>query len=435
MTGNKAGSKIKIDHMAKIYGHASLEVKIRGRQVKKAQINVFESSRFFEHLVKGKRFEEARRLTPRICGICAASHNITSIMAAENAAGIEPDEQVKRLREVLILGGWIQSHALHAYFLALPDYMGHGSIIDMAGEHREEVERAFRLKKLGNDIIEAIGGRATHPVTTNVGRFTNIPESGRIKEIKKSLETGIKDALKTVKLFSSFKIPEFSRERPLGSLSDGKNYSILSGEPLIAGDRVNSRDFAKKVKLESRPYSTSKFLSYRGKEYLTGPLARISINHRHLSPKARTALKRSGLHLPDYNPFNANLARVVEMVHCVERCYDAIKKIKTYTEPEAFDFRKLSGGKRTGCAITEAPRGMLYHEYTIDRNLFITGSNIITPTAQNLNPMENDVKSFLPGVLGKPKGVIINELEKLIRSFDPCISCATHFLDVRLTEV
>jgi coenzyme F420-reducing hydrogenase alpha subunit len=429
---------IKIDHMAKIYGHASLEVKIRGSQVKQCRLHIEESSRFFERMMKGKRFDEARRLAPRIRGICAASHNITAIMAAEDALGIKPSPQVSRIREALILGGYVQSHALHGYFLALPDYMGYSGILDMADKHPEHVDRAFRLKKLGNAVIEVLGGRATHPVTTNVGCLDRVPSKDELDSLMDGLRQGMKDAKATVRLFSSFRVPDFEAGERMGALEDGRDYAILSGNPVIAGHEVEQKEFLDKVSPEDRPYSTSKFVKAGGRPYTVGPLARMNANHRLLSGEARSALKQSGLELPDRNPFNANVARAVEMVHCIERCMETIRGITPSDsggKPEPFKFRKLRGPKQ-GCAITEAPRGMLYHEYTIDKNGFITDSVILTPTAQNLCAIEADVKAFLPSVIGKPgqtRQKTITDIEKLIRSYDPCISCATHFLRVRFS--
>jgi len=427
-------SSIRINHMAKIYGHASLEVRIRGRRVKQCRLHIEESSRFFERMMKGKRFEEARRLAPRICGICAASHNITALMAVEDALGIKLSRHASRVREALILGGFIQSHALHGYFLALPDYMGYSGILDMADKYPEHVDRAFRLKRLGNSVIEVLGGRATHPVTTSVGHFTNIPEEEQLDQLLRELEEGLNDAKATVRLFSSFKVPVFGREKNLGSLVDGKSYAILTGKPVIGNDKqIEPNEFMRRVKLEHRSYSTSKFVKSGGKEFMVGPLARMNANHRLLSEEARSSLKRSGLKLPDYNPFNANIARAVEIVHCVETCIDVIREIQKKapkTQPEPYRFRKL-GKVHIGCAITEAPRGMLYHEYTLGRDGFIKDSQILTPTAQNLMPIESDVKALLPSIIGEPKKSIISDVEKLIRSYDPCISCATHFLDVK----
>jgi coenzyme F420-reducing hydrogenase alpha subunit len=430
-------NNIRIDHMAKIYGHASLEVMIRNRQVKQCQLHIVESSRFFERMMKGKRFDEARRLASRICGICSASHNITAIMAAEDALGINPLPQVKAMREALILGGYIQSHALHLYFLALPDYMGYSGILDMADKYPEYVDRAFSLKKLGNTVIEVLGGRPCHPVTTNVGRFTNIPEKEQMDRLLAMLKKGMKDAQATVKLFGKFRKPNIDLKKQMGALVDGEDYAILSGNPVIGNKTIQTKDFMKSVNTEERAYSTSKFVTHVGEHYMVGPLARMNANHRHLSDEAESALKRSKMKLPDYNSFNANIARAVEIVHCIEKCIKVIKGIiKTDIEPKAlkkFDFKQLKGNQR-GCAITEAPRGMLYHEYNIGKDGYIIDSVVMTPTAQNLNPIESDVRAFLPTILnhGRPnKQKIIIEIEKLIRSYDPCISCATHFLDVK----
>jgi coenzyme F420-reducing hydrogenase alpha subunit len=434
------GKTIKIDHMAKIYGHASLEVKIRDRRVRTCKLHIEESSRFFEHMMKGKRFDEARRLAPRICGICAASHNITAIMAVEDALGVKPSPHVRRVREALILGGYVQSHALHGYFLALPDYLGYSGILDMADKHADYVDRAFRLKRLGNAVIEVLGGRATHPVTTNIGGFTNRPEPGQIDVLLEGLKEGLEDAKATVRLFSSFQVEDFEGGKIMGALEDGDSYAILTGRPVIGGREIEPSEFLDKVRPETKSYSTSKFVKLAGREFLVGPLARINANHRFLSEEARSSLKRSKLKLPNLNPFNANIARAVEMVHCIEECIGILKAVKRNmpkSDPEPYNFRKL-GKAHHGCAVTEAPRGMLYHGYTINKEGFILDSSILTPTAQNLNPIESDVRAFLPMLLGNKKKShareqIILDIEKLIRSYDPCISCATHFLDVKFS--
>ena len=428
-------TEIKINHMAKVYGHAGLEVKTKGKIVEECKLNVFEGSRFFEHLIHGKRFDEPQRIASRICGICAASHNLTSIMAVENAIGVEVDEKVAQLREALILGGYIQSHSLHLYFLALPDYLGYGGILQIAENHPEKVERAFRLKKLGNDILKAIGGRPTHLITTGIGGFFSVPKKEELLVIRNSLEKGLEDAVATFKMFLEFKSPKFVREKPYGALYKNESYPILSGKPSIGQETFLASKFTKMVTLSDRNYSTSKFLEFNGSDYMTGPLARINTSNEFLMPKARSLFKSSGMNIPDFNSFDGNIARSIELVHAIEKCIQVIDSMNLKAIPKPIEYAKvltkLKKNKNTGYAITEAPRGMLYHEYSIDKKGFIISSNIITPTAQNLSPIELDVREFLPSVLGKQKNKIITEIEKLIRSYDPCLSCATHFLDVK----
>lgn len=419
--------EIKLDYITKIYGHASLNVKIRGNRVKRARIDVFESSRFFESLVKEKKFDEIPSITSRICGICSASHNITSIMAVENAFGIEVGEQTRQLRELLICGEFIESHSLHSYFLALPDYMNAGSILDLAKQRPMDVERALRLKRLGNQVHIAIGGRSIHPLTTKVGGFNQLPTKEELKGLMKSLEQGKKDAIDTVRLFSSLKKPGFERNRKLVALRNGKDYAMLSGIICLDNVCIPPGQFRKNLKLERRLRSTSKFVTWGGKEYNVGPMARIHMNHRFLSKDAQRCLNKVKLNFD--SPMDSNLARTVELVHCIDRAMEIVRNFKPRAE-DGFDFDRLKKRKYEGFAMTEAPRGVLYHRYKLNKKGIVKKAEIITPTAQNLKCIESDVKQFIPSLLGKPHEKIISSLEELVRSYDPCISCSTHFLEV-----
>jgi coenzyme F420-reducing hydrogenase alpha subunit len=420
--------EIKLDYITKIYGHASLDVKIRGNRVKRARIDVFESSRFFESLVRGKKFDEIPSITSRICGICSASHNITSIMAVENAFGVEPSEQTKLLRELLVCGEFIESHALHSYFLALPDYLGAGSILDLAKKRPADVERALRLKRLGNQVHIAIGGRSIHPLTTKVGGFNQLPTKAEFRELLKSLEQGKKDAIATVRLFSSLKKIGFQRQRKLVALRNNDGYALLSGVVCLDNVCIPPNLLRRNLKVERRLTSTSKFVTWGGKEYNVGPLARIHMNHKFLSKDAKRCLKKAKLNFN--SPIDGNMARTVELVHCIDRCMEIVKNFRPKEDNE-FDFDKLNKKRRfEGFAITEAPRGILFHRYRINREGIVKRCEIITPTAQNLKCIETDVKQLIPKLLGNSHEKIISGIEELIRSYDPCISCSTHFLEV-----
>lgn len=419
---------ITIENMSKVYGHAGLDVKIRGSRIKEVKLNISESSRLFESLVTGKKFDQVTSIASRICGICSPSHNITSVMAIENALGISPSEQTRRLRELFICGGWIQSHSLHSYFMALPDYLGIDSMLDVAGSHKNYLEKALRLKKLGNELALCIGGRDVHASTTTAGGFTHIPERKQLNGLSKMLKKGRTDAMKTAGLFASFKKPVFERKKAFISLKEKGGYAIISGKVCKGDEQMNAGDYRKKLSPEIRPYSTSKFVKFNKSEFMVGPLARINANNRNLSKNASKAMRKLGLELPEYSPFNANLARVVELVHCIDRSIEIVKNLKPVEE----DIKsvRLTKNFYEGCAVTEAPRGILYHSYRINRKGIITGAEIITPTAGNLLCIENDIRNFLPGIIKRPKNKIITSLEELVRSYDPCLSCATHFLEV-----
>ncbi len=422
---------ITIDNMSKVYGHAGLDIKIRNNKVKSVQINLTESSRFFETLVRNKKFDQVSSIASRICGICSPSHNVTSVMAVENALGVEPSEQTKKLRELFVCGGYVQSHSLHSYFLALPDYLGYNSILDMAGDYKADVERALRLKKLGNEIAACISGRDVHAATTIVGGFTSLPTKEKLNNLLKSLKKGKADAMKTAKLFASLKKPQFERKRNFVALHHNDEYAIVFGKVCNGNEHMQPKNYRGRLSLENRSYSTSKFVKFDKKEFMVGPLARINTNHKNLSKDARTAIKIMKLEIPSHSPFSSNLARVAELVHCIDKSIEIIKNIKL-KEERAFDFSKMKNKRNhyEGCAVTEAPRGVLYHSYKINMKGIITGADIITPTAKNLLSIENDIRQFVPAILKKPRDKIIIELEKLVRSYDPCLSCSTHFLEV-----
>jgi len=418
--------EIKLDHITKIYGHASLDVKIT-KDKTDVILDIFEGSRFFEGLLRGKKYEEASAITSRICGICSDSHVLTSILAVEDALGIRQTKQTELLRELLVISGWIRSHSLHSYFLALPDYVGAGSIIDMAKTHKEEVARALALQRIGKNMHMAIGGRDVHTITAVVGGFTKVPKNEEIKFMLKELKEGKKLALETVRMFSDMKCGKFERKRNFLSLKNDENYAIVGGDIDFNGHRIEKDMYRKHLTLQSRENSTTKIISFGKEEIMTGPLARINNNHQFLSRGAKKALNESGISLPSNSPLESNVFRAVELLHCIDR---GIELLKSFT-PKKEEIKKVKiNGVCKGCAVTEAPRGVLYHEYTIDKRGFIRNSDIITPTAKNVRCIETDIKNLLPTIIKEQDDKIVLELEKLIRSFDPCISCSTHFLEV-----
>jgi coenzyme F420-reducing hydrogenase alpha subunit len=237
--------------------------------------------------------------------------------------------------------------------------------------------------------------------------------------------------MKTAKLFASLEKPQFERKRNFLAVKHNNEYAIIHGKVCNENGHMQPKIYRKKLDLENRPYSSSKFVKFNKKEFMVGPLARINTNHKNLSKDAKKALKTMKLELPNYSPFSSNLARIAELVQCIDQSIEIIKNIRL-KEEKAFDFRKLKNKKNLyeGSAVTEAPRGILYHSYRINKNGMITGADIITPTAKNLLCIENDIRYFIPSIIKKPRDKIIIELEKLVRSYDPCLSCSTHFLEV-----
>lgn len=414
---------ISINHIAKIEGHARLNVKIEDNKVEKCQLEVFEGARYFEAIVKGRQYDELPIITARICGICSQAHAVTALQSIESAFGIKPSQQTKILRELLCNAAIIQSHVLHLYFLALPDYFGYDSAIAMASKYKKEVARALKLKKLSNDMVEIIGGRDIHSIRCVVGGFSKLPEKDEINKLLSRLKDAKEDAIETAKLFAKLKYPKFERKTNYFALTKPKQYAVLDGSIANTKTNIKTRDYEKHLKEYIVPYSTAKFSIAKDKPYMTGALARVNINKKTLSYNAKKLLK---LKTPCYNPFMNNICQAVEVVHFIETSIKLLENLVLKEESPLII--KTKAGR--GISAIEAPRGLLIHDYVFDKKGTVKSANIITPTSQNLKNIEEDIKEFLPTILKKKEKEIILELEMLIRAYDPCISCSTHFLEI-----
>lgn len=415
---------IKLDHITKIEGHAQLIVKIDKGKIKKADIKVVEGARFFEAIVKERRYDEVSVLTSRICGTCSPIHVVTALKAVEDAFDVKVSEQTKLLRELMVLGSVIQNHICHCYFLTLPDYLGYESAVQMASKYKEDVKRALRLKELGNEIVAIVGGREVHPMTPRIGGFSKLPEKEDLDYLLDKLKKLKEDAIKTVLLFKSLKYPSFLRETRYFALESDR-FDYLNGSiSCVGGLCVPTKGYEHHFK-EYFTGSAAKHVVVEGKSYMVGALARLNNNYKKLSKDARDLLK--DIDLPNNSPFMNIIAQTIEVVQCFDRCIEILESLELKEE----ELPKVNLKEARGVGVSEAPRGILFHDYTFDKNGLVTKANIITPTAQNLRSMEDDIKKFLPGILSNKKEKIILDLEKLIRAYDPCISCSAHFLEVK----
>ena len=419
---------ITLNHIAKVEGHARLDLQVEDGKLARCTLGAVEGSRYFEGLLVGRQFYDAAEITSRICGICSSAHGVAAVMAMENALGIEASEQTIVLRELQTIGERIRSHASHLYFLAIPEYHGYGSALDMAGKYPGEVKRALRLVKLGNDMVTLVSGRVLHQVATTIGGFTHFPTKGELDTVRQRLVEAKEDIIRTAELVASLEVPYLSIDAPSFCLSVDDEYATSHGSIVVGDDTFEQKDYATVLEEYHEPHSNANFVVKDGRTYYVGALARLNNNGRLLSDEARELVERSGPVLPSLNPFHNNLAQAVELVHYRERCIGILEALVVRKEPLA-PFKVRAG---RGIAANEAPRGTLWHEYEVDDAGAIVHGNIITPTAQYLRHMQDSCAAYAQMLLDRdaPKDEIVREMEKLIRTYDPCFSCATHFLTV-----
>lgn len=417
--------KINIDHITKIEGHAKLHIKIDKGKVKKVALNIFEGSRFFEGILKAKHCNDVNHIASRICGICSPVHGLTSVKATEKAFGVGVSEQTELLREILNIGATIQSHVVHLFFLTLPDYTGHPNAIQMAQHHPHHIKRALKLKQFGNEVVTVIGGRSIHPYTICPGGFTRIPSKDQFKKLLIAAKSCLEDAKQAAEVFCGLKYPDFQRKTKHFALK-GKCYFCPEDIVKCTGsdECIAVPDYEAHFKEFFKQGSTAEFAKKGEKSYMVGAWSRI-LNNKDLLSKESKELIRCILP-KKFSPFMNNPAQAVEIFEGTKRIIEVLEATDFHDE-KPVEFRPKQG---IGIGANEAPRGIVFHKYKYNNKGNTTFINITTPTTQNLPNLEEDIKNFLPTILQKSKQEIQLEIEKLIRAYDPCISCATHFLDI-----
>ena len=424
---------IHLHHITRVEGHGNLVLNIKEGRIEELRLEIVESPRFFEVMLLGRHITEAPHITSRICGICAISHTLASIKACESALDITPSADVILLRKILMHAEVLQSHILHLYLLVAPDFFNVGSVIPLARSNPEVVKRGLRLKKAANEICRILVGRHIHPIGMTVGGFMRIPAKKDLEEVRKVLESAIPDIDETVNFFKGLNIPEFNRETRYCSLKDKGDYALYDGKLYSKENDFTEveqyRDFITESVIE---YSTAKHASSGDSSIMVGALARLNNNYSQLSDKAKEAAQRLGLTLPCTNPYMNNIAQLVESVHCI---YDSLRLLDRLSSGNMnVGVGRVDVREGLGVGVVEAPRGSLYHEYGVDDKGIIKSANCIIPTAQNLANIEEDIEALVPGILGLSKVEMIQRLEMLVRAYDPCISCSSHFLEVKFIE-
>jgi sulfhydrogenase subunit alpha len=421
---------IKVDALARVEGEGALYVKLKGDQVQEVKLRIYEPPRFFEALLRGRSFAEAPDITARICGICPIAYQMSAVHAMEDAFGIKVDGQLRELRRLLYCGEWIESHALHVYMLHAPDFLGYPDAIQMAKDHSAEVQRGLQLKKIGNEIGTVLGGREIHPINVRVGGFYKLPAKSTLAGLAERLKWARDAALETVRWVAGLPFPDFERDYIFVALRHPSEYPFNEGRLASNGGLdIPVREYEDNFIEQHVEHSNAlhSVLKEHG-AYFVGPLARYSLNFDRLSPLAQHAAREAGLGPVCRNPFKSIIVRSVEIVYA---CDEALRIIGHYEPPEkpAIDVHPRAA---TGYGCTEAPRGILYHRYRLDEQGLIQEAKIVPPTSQNQKTIEQDLGQFVPNFLSLPEKDLVWQCEQAIRNYDPCISCATHFLRLEM---
>jgi sulfhydrogenase subunit alpha len=423
---------IVIDHVSRVEGHGGITVKIKDGEVADVNMDIFEGPRFFEPLVVGRSYEEVAPILMRICAICSAAHTAASLMAVENAFNIEITPQTRLLRELLVHGGNIESHALHLFCLSVPDFLNYPSVVAFASDHPEQVKMGLELKKLGNTIQETIGGRAIHPVNAVVGGFGRVPARDELSELKEQLMRGLEQSLTGFDVVSSLQMPDFCVSPNIYSAlsSDGLGYSLFGDKIALSNGGTKDIKMYKEICNERVvAHSHAKQSLFKDKPFAVGALARLALNGDELSGQAKKAKDKLSMSLISENMLYNNAAQAVEMIYSIERSVEIIDELLRLgiKEEKPAEVKVRAG---TGTGAVEAPRGTLYHSYSFDEAGRLTEADVITPTAQNLANIEKDLRVSVKNLFDKPKEYLGSKLEMVVRAYDPCISCAVHLLKV-----
>ncbi|HEX6235269.1 MAG TPA: Ni/Fe hydrogenase subunit alpha [Jiangellaceae bacterium] len=416
--------------LARVEGEGAMHIVVSGDRVERVELEIYEPPRFFEAFLRGRHYTEPPDITARICGICPVAYQMSACAAIEDACGTDAGEAIWNLRRLLYCGEWIQSHALHIYLLHAPDFLGYAGAVEMARDHRDIVERGLALKKAGNELMGAIGGRPIHPVNVRVGGFYRAPSRADLLQLRDRLRRARDIALQTVAWVGGFDFPDFTHDHDLLALSRPGTYPIERGDlHTSTGERFAPAAFEEHVLEVQVPHSTALHARLVGHgTYFTGPAARYTLNSQWLSQLARDAARDAGLGAECRNPFQSIVVRAVETLYALD---EALRLIEAYEPPKpaAVDVPIRAG---RGYGVTEAPRGVLYHRYDVSADGLVETAKIVPPTSQNQAGIEADLRRFVQDRLNLDDENMTWRCEQAIRNYDPCISCATHFLDLTI---
>lgn len=422
---------IQVPILTRVEGEGALHVRLNGQQIEEVQLKIYEPPRFFEALLRGKPMDDVADITSRICGICPIAYQMTAVQALEKIQGIEIDPETARLRRLMYCGEWIESHVLHIHLLHAPDFFDCDSAIELAKRFPNEVKRGLKLKQIGNRLLEVLGGRAIHPVNLAIGGFYRLPRRDELSSLIADFEWGLQHSIEAATWLGGLAFPEFEAPYEFVALSDPEKYAIESGSIAsslhgsIPVEAYETHFYEMHV-----PHSTA--LQARKKPndstYFVGPLARIHLNYQQLTPLAKRTAESIGMAPPCPNPHKSILARAVETVFAFEEGLAILKSLAFPSRSRASYEVRLG----EGVSATEAPRGLIFHRYRVDDQGKVEFAKIVPPTSQNQGQIEADLRQLLPQLIACEDSKIAIDCERLVRTYDPCISCSTHFLKLHI---
>jgi sulfhydrogenase subunit alpha len=421
---------IKVDYLARVEGEGALRIRFRNDQVRDVELRIFEPPRFFEAFLRGRHFAEVPDITARICGICPVAYQMSSCAAIEDALELRIPDHISDLRRLIYCGEWIESHALHMFMLHAPDFLGFDDALEMAKSHRDVVKSGLAIKSAGNEVMRVVGGREVHPINVRVGGFFSLPAADDLRRLIPNLTAARERALEALAWMAGFDFPDFEREYEFVALRGERAYPFM-GQRLISNQGIDIRTHEYEDMFEERqvPYSNAlqSVIKTRG-HYVCGPLSRFNLNFDRLSPAATAAAARAGITAPCRNPFKSILVRCVETIEAIEQAITIIQRYDG-AGPAYVESAVRAGA---GFGFSEAPRGTLYHRYLIDDKGLITEARIVPPTSQNQPSIEDDLREIATRLLTMEHAAATRMAERVIRNYDPCISCATHFLNLTI---
>lgn len=430
---NVSRAEIKVDHVARVEGHGDIHLVIEDGKVQTCEMRVTEAARLFESMVKGRPYYEIPYIASRVCGICSSSHTVTDILAIEKIFGVETTDRTRALRELLVYGSFLQNHATHLFVFAAPDFLGHKSVFPLADSNPKLFENALRIKAMGNELCTKVGGRSIHPITAVVGGFTDEISKDEYLELADKMEGMIDFAKQCVDLFDDFGSVPMQTEGDMLAMVEPGRYPVIGSNEAIfvrGGYTFDAQDMSDEIEEYAIDHSAA-FLSRAkrtGKPFMAGALPRINASWGELTEQARFAAAKAGLRPDEFNPYANNIAQAVELVDALVRCSELCRRLAAdefESTSEPVPFEPCAG---IGVGFTEAPRGTLFHKLELDDEGRVVKANIITPTAMNIANIEADMRILAELLLeqGKSQDAIQLEVEKLVRAYDPCLSCSVH---------